>query len=84
MITWVVRTHDDIQELNPVIWNLQQMEPLFYVAYRMGALLMVNALLWQMRVDCPRGSWTKWLKPLLVLGLAVYAIPLVMSLLVLI
>ena len=83
MITWVVRAHDGVQELNPVIWNLQQMPPLFYVAFRAGALLMVNALLWQIYVDCPQQKRMRWLIPLLGVGLAVYAIPMVMSLLLL-
>jgi hypothetical protein len=83
MITWAVRAHDGVQELNPVIWNLQQMNALFYVAFRAGALLMVNALLWQIYVDCPQQNRTRWLKPLLTVGLAVYAVPLVMSFLLL-
>ncbi len=83
MVTWAVRGNEGVKELNPVISGLHGVDPLFYVAFRVGALLMVNVLLWQIYVESPRSFGTRWFKALVACGIAIYTIPLAMSVLLL-
>ena len=79
MVTWAVRAHDGVTELNPVISELQQINPLFYAAFRLGMLLLINLLIWQVHLEAP-GSWEgRWFRVTLALGILIYAIPLGIS-----
>jgi hypothetical protein len=80
MVTWVVRAHDGVTELNPVIAGLHDINPLFYVSYRVGALLMLNVLLWQLYLEGPENFNRTWFRVLVGAGVMIYAIPLAMSL----
>jgi hypothetical protein len=80
MATWAVRAQDGVVELNPLILRLQQIDPLFYVAFRAGAFLLLNVLLWQIYIESPRIMEGRWFEVLVTAGLVIYAIPLVMSL----
>ncbi len=79
MVTWVVRAHDGVTELNPVISELQQIDPMFYVAFRGGVLLLIDVLLWQICLEAPRSSESRWFKLTLALGILIYVVPLAMS-----
>lgn len=79
MVTWAVRAQDGVRELNPVISELQQINPLFYAAFRLGILLLVNLIIWQIHLEAP-GSWeTVWFRAILVMGVLIYLIPLGIS-----
>lgn len=77
MVTWAVRGHQEITELNPVIAGLQQIEPVYYVSYRTGAFLLLNLLLWQVHLEAPESFESRWFKAVILAGTLIYALPMV-------
>jgi len=80
MITWAVRAHDGFREMNPVIYGLQQINPLFYVAFRLGVLLLINLIIWQISLEAPESCESRWFTIIMILGIVQYTIPLAISL----
>ena len=79
MVTWAIRQRDDVRELNPLISALIDVDAMFYICFRIGVLLMLNVLIWQACVEDP-GVWrSRWLKVIILVGLILYAMPLQMS-----
>jgi len=79
MVTWAVRAEDGLVELNPVIAGLQHIDGWFYFAFRAGVFLMVNVLLWQVQIEAPWCLNSSWFKGILAAGIAIYAVPFLMS-----
>ncbi len=79
LATWAVRQRDDVRELNPLISALTSVDALFYICFRIGVLLMLNVLIWQVCVEDPAAWRSRWLKVIILVGLILYAIPLQMS-----
>lgn len=79
MVTWAVRAHEGIRELNPVISEFQQINPLFYAAFRLGILLMVNLIIWQIHLEAPGSCESRWFRAVIALGILIYFIPLGIS-----
>lgn len=77
VVTWAVRGHQEIIELNPVIAGLQQIEPVYYVSYRTGAFLLLNLLLWQVHLEAPESFESRWFKAVILAGALIYALPMV-------
>ena len=80
MMTWAVRAHDGVRELNPVISQLHSMDPMFYFAFRLGAILLANVLFWQIYVEAPSVFDRLWFKAILLLSIFIYLVPFLMSL----
>jgi hypothetical protein len=79
MVTWAVRAHEGFRELNPVISELQQINPFFYAAFRLGIILLVNLIIWQIHLEVPESCESRWFSAILILGIALYTIPLAIS-----
>lgn len=81
-VTWVVRAQEGVKELNPLISNLQGIEPSFYIAFRAGAFLLLQILLWQIYLEGPKNYESAWFRALIGLGVTIYSLPTLMSFLV--
>ena len=79
MVTWAVRAHEGVRELNPVISEFQQINPLFYAAFRLGILLMVNLIIWQIHLEVPGSCESRWFRAVIALGILIYFISLGIS-----
>ena len=80
LVTWMVRGRGDVKELNPLISTLSEIHVIFYACFRLGVLLLLNVLIWEVWVEDPAGRRSWWLRGIVLLGLLLYAIPLQMSL----